>query len=244
MEDALQQIGLTAKEAKLYLLLLKEGNLTATVLAERAGEKRTNTYMILDSLVAKGVVTSDDSQPTRQFGAADPAKLSQLREAEQVRQRQASAALNAAMPQIKSMYALLNNRPGIVHLAGLEGYKTILEDMKRSTTEVLLVASDAPTGGEVWEVLAPSLAERKTLGVVTRALYHRSAESGSKKIFAERGLEVRFLGDQPFPAEMEIYEDNVVFRSYSPSLVSTVLTNASIADTMRLLFESLWSAAE
>lgn len=130
-------------------------------------------------------------------------------------------------------------------MAGSDGFERLLGDMVRSKTEVLLVASNDIPDDETLKLFRQLLIERKNNGVKTRALFHRATYSERiKEEFNERGMEVRFIGDTPFKGEVALYEDNAVFTVYDPSLIVTVLTNKHIADTMRALFEQLWTIAE
>lgn len=249
MEEVLTSLGIKSKEAQFYLLLLRQGRMTVLELAEATGEKRTNVYMILDVLLCKELVSVSKAGSKRQYEASPPSSLRKLLEAEHQRQQQVSAALSAVLPELKSQYALANNRPGVVYLTGLDGFKVMLDDMMRSTTEILLVASNAPTDPRIWEILIDSLARRKAQGIATRAIYHQDhrqsdAQLEQKKLeFEQRGMEVRFLGEREFKGEMAVYEDNTIFTAYEPALVTTILTSKDITDTTRILFEELWEKA-
>lgn len=245
MEDTLVKIGLTPKEARIYMLLLEEGVQTAAGLADKSGEKRTNIYMLLEAMAEKGVIKVDSRKPVKVFSAADPSALSRMIQVQQERQQQAAAALKAALPQLKIQYSLVSDKPGVTHAVGEEGYKMLLDDMVRSTTEVLLVASDdVPPNSFVLDELRKRLYKRKEAGVRTRALFHNDDERRRhQQEFTERGIELRFLGERPFRGEVVVYEDNVAFTVYEPSLIVTVVTNKAITETMRIMFEQLWAVA-
>src|SRR2546428_8488572 len=52
----LEQLGLSAAEAQIYVVLIKNGSLGAAAVANLAGIQRSNVYPILCSLIDKGVV--------------------------------------------------------------------------------------------------------------------------------------------------------------------------------------------
>lgn len=246
MNDVLLQIGLNRKEAEIYMYLLTKGPQTTLQLSEATGEKRTNVYMILDRLTALAVVTADDTKSSRLFAANDPQSLRQLLIAEQQRQNQVSTALSAAMPRLKSIYALSNDKPGVVHLTGLDGFQSVLDDMEHSTGDVLLIAGDTSLGNkDAYGLLQKSLQKRAAAGICTRAIFKASSrETLDKMAFSDKNFEVRFLGAAPYPSELAIYESNVLFTNYEPSVLNTVITDANIATTLRQLFEELWSKAK
>lgn len=245
MEDILLQIGLTDKEASLYLLLLQSPNQTAQQLADKTNIKRTNVYRLLDNLLDQGLVYSDAS-PVKRFAATEPQSLQKLLQSKQIELKRTASSLSALMPTFRSQYSLSLDKPGVFHMAGKDGFERLLEDMVCSETEVLLIASDdVPDDEETLERFRELLVERMTNGVKTRALFHRATYSERiKKEFNERGIEVRFIGDTPFKGEAVMYEDNTAFTVYDPSLIVTVLTNKHIVGTMRSLFEQLWLIAD
>jgi len=246
MEEALIKLGLSNKEAKLYLLLLEHPERTAAQVAEAMQEKRTNVYALLESLQEKGLIGVDGAHKIKRFNATDPSVLNEYLQKEQERHMQAAASLRAAMPRLRSVHSLATNKPGVVHMAGMQGVQTLLEDMVRSTSEVLLVASnDVPSDTSDLELFRELLMQRKAAGVRTRALFHKGPhETRIREAFASRGFETRFMGDQPYKGEVVLYEDNTVFTVYDPSLMVTVVTNQYITDTMRAMFEELWQVAE
>ena len=56
LEKELEKIGLTEKEAAVYLALLKLGPTTALKIARETGIKRPTVYTTLDALKGRGLV--------------------------------------------------------------------------------------------------------------------------------------------------------------------------------------------
>ncbi len=121
MNELFEQLGIRAKEANIYRLLLENGDLTATAISVKAKESRTNTYMILEQLMELGLVTTDESKSVRRYVAADPTVLRQLFTDKQQELKLAQKYLNQNLPELKSMYNLGRLKPGVVYLEGLKG---------------------------------------------------------------------------------------------------------------------------
>lgn len=240
MEEILQQLGLSDKETALYLLLLEKPHQTAQELAERAAIKRPNTYRLLDSLQAQGLIAPDDS-PVKKFTATEPQALQKLLQKKQLELKQTASSLAAAMPSFRSQYALSLDKPGVVQMTGEDGLERLLLDMTHSQTEILLVAGDEPTDEAIRGRFRELIMERKAHGIHTRALFHDGPHRERiRHKFTDRGFAVRFSGKTAFESEIILYEDNVVFSVYDPILIITVVTNRQFAGTMRTLFEALW----
>jgi sugar-specific transcriptional regulator TrmB len=245
MDESLIQLGLSEKESAVYLLLLKSPYRTAQEIADQTDIKRTNVYRILDSLLEQELIIRDNS-PVSRFSTAEPQQLQKILEQRQLALKQASRSLSTAMPSFRSQYALSMDKPGVYHMAGSEGIERLLVDMVHSKTEVLLVASnDVPSDERTLNRFVELLMERRSAGVHTRALFHCGPhEERIRRKFNERGFDVRFIASSPFKGEIVIYEDNVAFTVYDPSIVVTILTNTHITATMKTLFESIWHSAK
>ncbi len=68
----LQQIGLTKREAEVYLALLKRKEYTAPELTKITTITRTKIYEILQSLVHKGIVTESSRDGNKMYRSLDP----------------------------------------------------------------------------------------------------------------------------------------------------------------------------
>lgn len=70
--DNLIQLGLSEKEAEVYLMLLRIGPSPASSLARRINVKRVTVYSVLDSLSARGLVTFEENGNCRKYIPHDP----------------------------------------------------------------------------------------------------------------------------------------------------------------------------
>src|SRR5512145_744745 len=75
IDKILVKIGLTQKEAKLYITSLRLGSQSASVLAKYADINRTTVYDIFDGLIKKGLATKIDKGTAVYFQVLDPKNL-------------------------------------------------------------------------------------------------------------------------------------------------------------------------
>ena len=73
----LNEMGLTANEAKSYISLLQKDTLTVPEVSKIAGIPRTNAYESLERLLAKGFCVSRPGR-TKRYCASDPALLQEI----------------------------------------------------------------------------------------------------------------------------------------------------------------------
>ena len=74
-----QKAGLTASQAKVYIALIKEDELTPAQMAEFSGESRENCYSIAKRLVELSLAEKTDSRKTT-YRALNPSALQSLAE--------------------------------------------------------------------------------------------------------------------------------------------------------------------
>lgn len=80
--ENLTQLGLSEKEALLYLLLLRNGPSPASSLAKRLQIKRVSLYPVLESLTERGLVDYEQTPLGRRYIPHDPVCLLDLLEKE------------------------------------------------------------------------------------------------------------------------------------------------------------------
>ena len=70
--ETLKNIGLTEKEAKVYLATLRKSSQTATEIAKEAKINRVTTYSILEKLLKKGLISTYKKINVQYFDSTDP----------------------------------------------------------------------------------------------------------------------------------------------------------------------------
>src|SRR4030042_5728303 len=77
IKDDLQEIGLTEKEAKIYLAAWELGETTIQRIAKKSGVKRATIYRIAEELKKKGLVVSYKKRSGTVYFAESPKKLNE-----------------------------------------------------------------------------------------------------------------------------------------------------------------------
>jgi len=93
LESKLKDIGLTDREAKIYLVLLESGAATAASLAKEAGENRTTVYSVLSGLMRKSLISMDVQGTVTYYIAENPESIADIfaKQKEQIDQKFATA---------------------------------------------------------------------------------------------------------------------------------------------------------
>ena len=121
----LSELGLSEKEAKVYLALLTLGEASVLSIAKTGEVKRTTVYSVLDSLKQKGLVEMVIRGLKTFYRPVDPQNLVAVIEE---RKRQ----LNKYLPDFLSLYNASGQGSYLRYYEGLPAIKTIYEDLLKS----------------------------------------------------------------------------------------------------------------
>lgn len=251
----LNVLGLNEKQSLVYRYLLEHGGLTASRLAKELSEQRTNIYLIVDALIAHGLVEKDESHPVAQFRATNPEKLQELMMSQQRKLATSSIRLKQAMPELLGLYHLNTAYDGMAYFEGLKGYEAALEEMNKISGEVCVFGATELEGvrPDAWEILLKQLTKRAKQKIRTRILFETALLEPSREDshlsvdvspLLQRYMEARFWGELPYEGEIALYDNAVVLTSYDEKLVSLVIKNSTIAATFRAIFDSAWNQAK
>jgi len=135
-EKYLQDIGLSDKEASVYLALLAYENASALEIAKKTNIKRPTVYTALESLAKKGLVSETTVGKKTYYYAEVPEKLESLIERKMVSLRESQKTLKDIIPQLKSLSREHGEKPIVKYFEGKEGIVS-------ATNEFLEVTPDS-----------------------------------------------------------------------------------------------------
>lgn len=140
-EEILQEAGLTKTEAIIYTILVKNSPATPPQLAELAGESRTNTYKLLDSLEEMGLVTRDESQPKMRYWANNPSVLLDQLKKRRSDVESAEKRFQSSLPSLVDEYFKHSEQPAIRYFHGADGVEAVYKDQLKDRQPVTFVHS-------------------------------------------------------------------------------------------------------
>lgn len=249
--DWLRTLGLNKKQGLVYMHLLENGNATASELAQRLGEQRTNIYLLLDALTELSLVEKDESRPVAQFKVTNPNQLQQLMTQKQKAVSTSSAQLKQALPELLGLYHLNVAHEGMAYFEGLKGYGAALEDMNKANGEVCIFGATQleEVRIDAWAIAMNKLQKRAAAKVRTKIIFEKTRKNSStlsvdRLPILQSYMEARFWGNAIFEGEVVVYDSTVVLTSYDDKLVSLVIKNSAIAVTFKTIFDTAWENAE
>ena len=98
----LKKFGLNEKEAKIYLASLELGYATVQQIANQAEINRATTYVILESLIKKGLATHLTKGKKRYFTAEPPERLNHFLNDQLIKIKRKREKLQKLLPNLKA----------------------------------------------------------------------------------------------------------------------------------------------
>ncbi len=236
----LRKAGLTESQAKGYLALIEHGTLSPTELADKTGESRTNGYMICERLEKLGLATKKDGQKAL-YEPENPTKLRHLLLKQQKQLKIAGDELTGLLPQLLSSYRLVADKPGVLYLEGVDSLATVYDDIIR-TNETLHIfpSSHDRRDPDIAAMIDKQISRQRRAGIKTKVLLRPETISQFTSLNDDL-FEARSGVFSSLDAQIMIYGQNVAISTFTNGIVTTIITNKTIADTFMQLFEGQWN---
>jgi len=236
----LTQLGLSAKEAEIYQILLKLGNIPASKLLSLTKLKRTTVYSVLEELVKKSIVEKDESSAIIKFRCKHPYVLKEYIENQVLKIKTAESVLDSALPELISSYNTVQNRPGVKFYEGLEGIKKIYDDILNEGKDFLLIRAGFEAVYEkeiIPKVLTDFIKQRVKKNIKVTAITPEQPQASSAKdvsqLFTRQWVPLDFYSA---PVEINIYGDKVALLSYAKEIVGLIIESPQISLALRQIF--------
>jgi sugar-specific transcriptional regulator TrmB len=238
----LTQLGLSEKEADVYLATLELGMSPASVIARKSKLKRTTVHEILRRLSERGLTEYFVRKQTRYFSALPPRSLLDKYESH-------VTSLREALPKLLAVENRIVGKPKVSFYEGKEDLKRLYLDAITDTSGELLNYFDPAKVieyfGEAW-LLREVIAKRVARNIPVRVIMPDSVLSQRFRLRAKKDLRsARIITDAAayFPNEIYIYGNRFSIFSFDDDM-ALLIESADVAKTQRAIFELAWSSAK
>lgn len=230
--EKLQQAGLTGNEAKVYLELLKKGELSANRVAKNIGMDRTLTYTVLNHLIEKGQVNYIVKENKKIFSCSNPESLLNPIKAKET----------IVLDLIKELNKVKTEKQESVEInvyEGKEGFRTFM-NIAIKQKEILSFGGTGRAYDLLYEmpVIGKQL-EKK--GIVLKVILGK--EYAGHEFTKYKNVHIK-LTDIKSEATTTIFGNYVAIHLIKDKPLVIIIKNKDIADSYRNYFNSLWKIAK
>ena len=139
--EALQQLGLSKNEAKIYEVLVKRGVLGVGEIAVKSQVNRRNVYDSMQRLLEKGLVFEVYETRDVKYQAVEPDKLRALIEEKK------EEILAKILPSLNSSFQESPDTESVFVYRGIEGWRNYMRDILRVGEDFYCIGA----AGAWWE---------------------------------------------------------------------------------------------
>lgn len=249
----IEELGLSNKEARVYVANLMLGPSSVQRIADQAGIKRVTTYVILESLIGLGLVSQSNKGKKTYFIAEEPGNLKRLLDKREQELKDQKANFEAILPELLGLKSVPKESPNVKFYDGAEGIRSVmasfLESQKNEKPDMLY----GWTNFDQLDAFFPEIKEhrgnpsRTKAGIPSRVIYTTSRGAVYKESDKIRNRVSRFVPLDKFSlnGDLTIAGNHVIMLSLDPvHPIGVTIESAELAKTMLAVFNLSWAAAE
>lgn len=244
----LMQVGLSEKEARVYLAALQRSPIGVQELAQAAGVHRATTYLVIDSLKERGLLSTFDRDKKTLLVAESPRSMLALAEEEARHAAERRASVMEFLPKLEAVMRGHADRPTVRLYEGEEGLRSCREYLagvvsERYDTFARLDASLQRVANTDVQKRLDIARNKKQF----RVLYVAEPDAPLPSLDVPRSARIDVRRTLPLPfefgGELGILDTMSYCVSLSAQPVACVIESSSLSLLFRAQFELAWMQA-
>jgi len=249
LEKDITKLGLSDKEAKIYLASLELGPSPVQIISQKSKVNRATTYVIIDSLMEMGLMSTYDEGKKTYFVAEQPERLLDFLKNEKSVVEKKLELLQEKMPELKSLISNVSGKPKIKYFEGLEGLRAVQRDFIDSLREgeeiYIFLPMDDFSRTNLKESADNLVKEKVDKRIKTKIIY--TSRNGRWKEYEKKeeikSKEYLYIdySKYPFNGGMNLYGNKIFMIDYLGKMGGIVIENKTLADMLKRFFELIWS---
>ena len=243
MEERLIELGLSKNEAKIYLYLLKNPDITTGLIIKETGIVNSRVYESINSLIRRGLVSYTVQNNGKHFDASPPEKFLQKEE-------ERKGMIEKMIPDLNKLRIEKDSTAKTSVYEGFEGFKTafskIIDDCPQKGVINIIGFSEQIFGSESLRtfITNTNLKSSKKKQKLNILLDLSVKETFGKDRKREKYTEVRYMPEGYIsPSAIDIFEDYVYIFLWDKKPFVFMIKNEKIAESFKQYFHFLWGIA-
>jgi len=230
IEKSLSEYGLNKREIDVYLSLLELGASSVTTIANKSKIQRTTTYHVLKTLKEKGLIGIIKKDNKTFFEAAHPSKfIASLKEKE--------TNIRKILPKLINLKESAIKKPEMTLYEGRIGVSSLFEDILNDKKDFVAYASTEALEKGLSFSFYSFTKKRIKLKIKAKLILDKAPP-------VKKHTEYRIL-NKKFNTSTVIYGNKIaIFSLNKKEPIGIILEDKEIADTQRMVFETMWRVAK
>lgn len=243
LATSLEQIGLSDKEAKVYLALLSLESSTAYEIALHCDVKKPTVYLILEDLRKKGLVLKVPHARKALYAARDISEYIAER-------RSKLNAVQALLPRLASLGG--SGKPKIYFFTGLKGFAEAMDyklESMRGKTFHSFYGSSVDSDSRVLDIYrrwTPQATEKGASLKIIMPQVDLGDFPDLKRLASEgKVVQIRKVAEYQQSSHLSIeIADDFVRIDDARNISNTIIDDKAAADALRSIFNIVWAKGQ
>lgn len=250
---SLEDLGLSQKEARVYLANLMLGPATVQKISDQSGIKRVTTYVILESLNNLGLVSQSTKGKKTFFVAEEPKQLQRLLQRKEQAIREQQSHFESILPELNELKTLPTESPNVRFYDTAEGIRSMMASFlsthsREGVSDVFGISNLDQLYGFFPEISQMGgNPDRVKSKIASRIIYTSKDGAIMKAKDAELNRQSRYVPQNKFHlnGDLSIVGDYIVLLSLTGNKpIGITIRSQQLAETMKGLFDLSWKTAE
>ena len=235
LKKDLEYLGLSEKEALIYVAALELGKAPVQKIAQKAGVNRATTYVIIEALSKKGLISNYTEGKKQFFCAEAPEKLSLLFREEVMEIQRRQEYLDKILPELKSLSKSTKN-PVVRYFEGKTGMRAIAEelfDVKQDELVNMIYSYDLLKKMFSEEEILEMRKKRQSKNIKAQIITNdeKNDLKTDAKIFRIPASKYEITSD------IAIFGDKVRMVNQKGEFFGVIIESKEISNTLKILFK-------
>jgi len=246
IDKELQKVGLSDKEARVYLAALELGQALVQNIATKSQVNRATSYFVLESLVAKGLCSTFQKEKKTYYIASNPDTILGMFEVQMKGVEQTKKVFESILPDLKLISNREQNKPVVKFYEGkpgmLNGFGEFYKQKSKDNSEPvrMIYNRDLLEKSFTIQELEDFRKVRLTHEIKSKALYKKSGEARKS---TSDGSRIKLANDKKVEVDISMYDDRINISSMKNRCSAIIIQDKDIVETLKMLFDLAWKAA-
>lgn len=244
MFEKLQHLGLSENEAKVYMAMLELGPSVVIEIAKKSGTNRPTTYVQIESLKKRGLVSTQTKGKKQLFMAESPDKLEFLIDNELKTVEEKKNELNNFLPELLNLFNSSGQRPHVKFFEGKEGLLALQKELLKTNAATIYGITSLDNVFELFPEFENTYIKKRVQKKISSKTIYTSLRGPILKESDESSLrESKYVEPDKLPlgVDITIFGDKVTISALKGKISGTLIEHKEIADSFRAIFELVWS---
>lgn len=244
LAEELLNIGLTTREADVYVAALQLGYSSVQELAEKSGMNRTTAYTHIKNLICRGLLNAVEKTGRVYYVAERPEKLKFIYEQQEKEVRRKKELLDRILPELESIYSLAKERPYVKYYTHEDNLAVLRKEIEGMRAEEMYnIFNYAKHAEFINKAHIKNILNSVKKFKVIYIAKNKVLDCRLQEFCNEDNFRLRYLPADKFsfPCEILIAEHRVYIARDEDALL---INDKLFAQTLVLFFQTLWGIAE